>query len=205
MIAVYITGGIFLLLALLLIIPVSTDIKYKDKLFVKVKYAGINVFDNSKPKKPKQEGIKAEKPPEKRKKKENPITDIFNKKGKIEGIKFLSRLINVGISRIIWVIRKIKFRKFLLKITISSEDAANTAVIYGTVCATVYPLINLLDQNTDLTVKEVSIYTDFEKLSPEIETAIVLKTRLIYAVIAAVSLFFAYLKIKKESDKNGRK
>ena len=77
--------------------------------------------------------------------------------------------------------------------------------MYGTVCAAVYPVINVIDQNTDLGIKKVNIYTDFDKLSPEIEASVSLKTRLIYAVIAAATLFFEYLRIKKESDKNGRK
>lgn len=209
MIALYIIGGIILLLLLLLIIPVSADMRYKDKFTVSVIYGGIKVFDSSKPKrkkmqKPEQSKNEQEKPTEEKQKKENFITKIFNEKGKIEGIKFLGSLIKLAVSRIIWLIRKIKFRQFFLDISIASDDAANTAISYGAVCAVVYPIINLLDQNTDLSVKKVNIYTDFDKLSPEIEAAISVKTRLIYAVIALISVLFAYLKLKKESDKNGR-
>ena len=210
MIALYIIGGIILLLLLLLIIPVSADMRYKDKFTVSVIYGGIKVFDSSKPKKQKPQ--KPEKPEseqeipttEKTQKKENFITKIFNEKGKIEGIKFLGSLIKIAVSRIIWIIGKIKFRQFFLDISVASDDAANTAISYGAVCAAVYPIINLLDQNTGLSVKMVNIYTDFDKLSPEIEAAISVKTRLIYAVIALISMLFAYLKLKKESDKNGR-
>ncbi|MBR6903051.1 MAG: DUF2953 domain-containing protein [Clostridia bacterium] len=210
MIALYIIGGIVLLLLLLLIIPVSADTMYKDKFTVSVIYGGIKVFDSSKPKKQKPQKPQIsesnqEKPTaEEKQKKENFITKIFNEKGKIEGIKFLVALIKLAVSRIIWMLKKIKFRQFLLNISIASDNAANTAISYGAVCAAVYPTINLLDQNTDLSVKKVNIYTDFDKLSPEIETAISVKTRLIYAVIALISMLFAYLKLKKESDKNGR-
>lgn len=203
MIALYIIGGIVLLLLLLLIIPVSADMMYKDKFTVSVIYGGIKVFDSSKPKKQKPkkpENLKSEqeKPTEQKKqKKENFITKIFNEKGKIEGIKFLGSLIKIAVSRIIWIIGKIKFRQLFLNISIASDDAANTAISYGAVCAAVYPTINLLDQNTDLSVKKVNIYTDFDKLSPEIEAAISVKTRLMYAVIALISILFAYLKLKK--------
>lgn len=209
MIALYIIGGIILLLLLLLILPVSADMRYKDKLTVSVIYGGIKVFDSSKPKEEKPQMLEQskneqEKPTEEKQKKENFITKIFNEKGKIEGIKFLSSLIKLAVSRIIWLIKKTKFRQFFIDISIASDDAANTAISYGVVCAAVYPIINLLDQNTDLSVKKVNIYTDFDKLSPEIEAAISVKTRLIYAVIALISVLFAYFKLKKESDKNGR-
>lgn len=207
MIALYIIGGIILLLILILIIPISADIRYKDELFVKVKYGSIGVFDSSKhnPENEKEKPSVKKENKKAKEKKENTITKIFNEKGKIEGIKFLARLIKSAISRIIWVIKKISFRKFFVKIVVSSDDAANTAIAYGAVCAAVYPIINILEQNTNLSVKEVGIYTDFEKISPEIETAVTLKTRLIYAVIAGISLLLEYLRIKKESDKNGRK
>ena len=204
MIALYIIGGIILLLILILIIPISADIRYKDELFVKVKYGSIGVFDSSQhnPENEKEKPSVKKENKKAKEKKENPITKIFNEKGKIEVIKFLACLIKYAISRIILVI---SFRKFFVKIVVSSDDAANTAIAYGAVCAAVYPIINIFEQNTNLSVKEVGIYTDFEKISPEIETAVTLKTRLIYAVIAGISLLLEYLRIKKESDKNGRK
>lgn len=209
MTALYIIGGLFFFLFVLLIIPVSADIGYRDKLAVAVKYGGIKVFDSAKPKKDKPATAKKqpEKPAkaEKKPKKDNFITKIFKEKGKIEGVKFCFSLIKLALSRIIWVIKKIKFRKLFLDISVASDDAANTAISYGTLCAAVYPLVNFIDQNTGFDVKKVNIYTDFDKLSPEIEISVSAKTRFIYAVVAAVSMLFAYLRLKKESDKNGRK
>lgn len=196
------------MLLLLLLIPVGADIAYRDTLALALKYGGIKVYDSKKKRQPSQDNVKSEersKEKAQNKKKENFISKIFKEKGKIEGIKFCFSLIKAVISKIVWVIRKIKFKNFYLNISVASEDAAKTAVIYGTVCAAVYPVITLIDQNTDLHVKKVNIYTDFDKLSPEIEVSVSIKTRLIYAVIAAVTLFFEYLRIKKESDKNGRK
>ena len=53
MIALYITGGLILIILLLLIIHVSADMRYRDKFFISVKYGGIKVFDSKKQKKPK--------------------------------------------------------------------------------------------------------------------------------------------------------
>ena len=208
MTAVYIICGVLLFILILLIVPVSIDIDYRDKLFVKVRYAGIKFFDSDKQKdKKKPEDKKTAKAEHKvsGKKKEGYIARLFREKGKIEGIKFCFALAKAVISRAVFVIKRIRFRELLIDISVASDDAANTAISYGAVCAAVYPTVNLLDQKTSLTVKKVNVYTDFDKLSPEIEAAVLLKTRLIYALIASVSLFFAYLRLKKESDKNGRK
>lgn len=208
MIALYVIIGIFLFLFCLLIIPVSAELRFHDKLFALVRYGGIKVFDTSKnPEKTKKlAAAHGKKDTENGKKKKKPkkksfIAEIFEKNGKIAGIKFCARLIKAAILKIIWVIRKIKFRDLILNICVSSDDAANTAIAYGEVCAVVYPVINLLDNVTTLTVKEVDVRTDFDKLSPDIEAAVILKTRLIYSLIALTSLYFTYRRLKKESDK----
>lgn len=207
MTALYIIAGILAFLILLLVIQVSVDINYRDKLLVSVRYAGIKVFDGSKPKKekPAKESKKQEKPAADKPKKKNFVSEIFRKNGKIEGVKFIFGVLKITLSRIIWMLKKIKFRNLYLDISVASDDAANTAVTYGAVCAAVYPVINLLEQNTGFFAKEINIYTDFEKLSPEIKAAISLKTRLIYALITLIFWLTAFLKLKKESGKNGRK
>ena len=208
MIALYVTGGILLLLFCLLIIPISVELRFHDEVSALVRYGGIKVFDTSKnPEKTEKlaaahgkkntgDGKKAKKP-----KKNSFIAEIFEKKGKIEGIKLCARLIKAVLLKTVWVIKRIKFRNLFLDICVSTDDAANTAIVYGEVCAVVYPVINLIDNMTTLTVKKVNVRTDFDKLSPDIEAAVLLKTRLIYGLIALISLYFTYLKLKKESDK----
>ena len=65
-------------------------------------------------------------------------------------------------------------------------------------------MIALIKENTEIGVERINVTTNFDRMSPEIEAAVSLKTRLIYAVIAAVSMLFSYLRIKKESEKNER-
>ena len=209
MTALYIIGGILLFLFVLLLIPVSAEISYIDDFNLRVKYGIIKVFDNLKPKKPKKEkpkksksdsGKKKEKP-----KKESFISRVFKEKGKIGGIKFCFAILKAVFSKLIWVLKKISFKKLFLDITVSSDDAANTAVTYGAVCAAVYPVIALIKENTKIGVSEVNVSTDFEKISPVVKAAVAVKTRLLYAVIAAVALLAEYLRISKESEKNERK
>lgn len=208
MTAVYIIAGILLFLLILLLIPVSADLSYFDRLIVKVRYGGIKVFDSGKPKKEKPAKpakARAEKEGKKKSEKQNFISRIFKEKGTVGGIRFCFAVIKSALSRIIRVIRKIKIKKLALNITVASDDAATTAVSYGAVCAAVFPVIALIKENTKIGVEEVNVSTDFDKLSPEISAAVSLRTRLIYAVIAAVSMVFSYVRIKKESEKNERK
>ena len=213
MTALYIIGGILLFLLLLLIIPVSAEIGFLDTFAVCVKYGGIKVFDTSKPKKVKKpekekprsgkkqdEKLKKDKP-----KKDNFVTKIFKEKGTIDGVKFCFAVIKAGLQKVIWILKKITFKKLFLDITVSSEDAATTAVAYGGVCAAVYPVIAIIKGNTRVGVSEVNISSDFDKISPVIKAQVTVKTRLIYAVIAAISFIFSYFRIKKESGKNERK
>lgn len=207
MTAVIIICAVFLFPLVLLLIPVSADMIYRDSFSVSVKYGGIKVFDNSKPKKESKAQKTESKKEEisKKPKKENLISKLFKEKGKIEGIKFCFSFIKIAFSKIIWVIRKIKIKKLCLEVSVASDNAASTAIGYGAVCAAVYPTLNLINQNTEIGIKEINIYTDFDKLSPEIKISFSAKTRLVYAVVSAVALLFAYLRLKKESDKNGRK
>ncbi|MBO4733470.1 MAG: DUF2953 domain-containing protein [Clostridia bacterium] len=206
MTALYIIGGILLFLFVLLLIPVSAEISYIDDFNLRVKYGVIKVFDNAKPKKEKKakpkkpKGDRAEKG-----KKESFISRIFKEKGKIGGIKFCFAILKAVFSKLIWVLKKISFKKLFLDITVSSDDAANTAVTYGAVCAAVYPVIALIKENTKIGVSEVNVSTDFEKISPVVKAAVAVKTRLLYAVIAAVALLAEYLRISKESERNERK
>lgn len=209
MTAVYIIGGTLLFLLILLLIPVSADLAYFDRFIIKVRYGGIKIFGNDKPKKEEVTGEKAEKKSTEKKSgekagKTNFISRVFKEKGKIGGVKFCFAVIKSALSKIIWVIRRIKIKKLILSITVSSDDAANTAVAYGAVCAAVYPVIALIKENTEIGVERINVTTNFDRMSPEIEAAVSLKTRLIYAVIAAVSMLFSYVRIKKESEKNER-
>ena len=206
MTAVYIICGILLFL---LTVPVSICLNYSERFVIKVRYGGIKVFDSGKPEKEKAAKPKKEKKGGAEKgagkpEKQNFISRIFKEKGKIEGVKFCFAVIKSALSKTIWVIRRIKIKKLFLSITVSSDDAANTAVVYGAVCAAVFPVIALIKENTKIGVERISVLTDFDKLSPEINAAASLKTRLIYAVIAAVSMLFSYVRIKKESEKNER-
>ncbi|MBR4761006.1 MAG: DUF2953 domain-containing protein [Clostridia bacterium] len=207
MTALIIIVAVFAFIALLLLIPISAEVSFHDEFFAVIRYGGIKIFKSGKNKKtqgkPAGEDEASKKQEKSKPEKQGFIATVFKEKGKIAGLKFCFSLFELALKKIVWVLKRIKFKKFYLDISVASDDAAHTAIAYGALCAVAYPAVNLIERYSSFDIKKINIYTDFDKLSPEIEGSIQLKTRLIFALIAAVSLFFAYLKLKKESDKNG--
>lgn len=94
----------------------------------------------------------------------------------------------------------------MLDLTVATDDAANTAIQYGSVCAVLYPVLSLLQSTVDLKSKEVNINADFEKSKWEFKTSILVKAQLIYWIIAAIGTLKQYYKLqRKEREKYERK
>ena len=203
MTAVYIIVGLILLLAVLLLIPVFVYAEFSGEFSAKIKYGFITVFDTQK-KKPKRQDNKHEKqnkPKEKPKSKSKPSL-LFEKKkselGLFGAIKYFLDILKDLLARILWLVKRIDFKHFKLDLTVASDDAAKTAVTYGEVCAAVYPVLSLLNANTNLSLKQVNISADFNKTAIDAEISVILKTRLIYFVIMGIKTLFAYKNLIKE-------
>ena len=207
MTAVYIIVGLILLLAVLLLIPVFVYAEFSGEFSAKIKYGFITVFDTEK-KKPKRKDNKhekqnkpKEKPKSKSKKKSKPSL-LFEKKkselGLFGAIKYFLDILKDLLARILWLVKRIDFKHFKLDLTVASDDAAKTAVTYGEVCTAVYPILSLLNANTNLSLKQVNICADFNKTAIDAEISVILKTRLIYFAIMGIKTLFAYKNLIKE-------
>ncbi len=203
MTAVYIIVGLILLLSVLLLIPVFVNAQFSGEFSAKIKYGFITVFDTQK-KKPKRKDNKHEKqnkPKEKPKSKSKPSL-LFEKKkselGFFGAIKYFLDILKDLSARILWLVKRIDFKHFKLDLTVASDDAAKTAVTYGEVCTAVYPILSLLNANTNLSLKQVNISADFNKTAIDAEISVILKTKLIYFVIMGIKTLFAYKNLIKE-------
>lgn len=208
MTAVYIIAGILLFFFIILIIPVKVALDFSGGEFSFVLYYGlIKVFDSKKPRKEKPE---KDKPKDKEKsgqdkkegKKPSEIQKLFEHKKEKLGfggaVRFFLGIIGEIFGKLVWVIKKIKFRKFRLNLVVASDDAATTAINYGAFCAGIYPLLSFLSSNTNLTLKEVNISADYNKTAIDLDLSIFLKTRIIYFLVLAIEIFVRYKKLIKE-------
>lgn len=191
MVAIYIIGGIILLIALLLLLPITAQIKFQNEIFLKVKFLGITVYKL----KPEEEKDKQKEKSTKEKPKEkNP--GIFLKlkakhgfKGAIKEIfDFAGNVINSVKPQLL----KIKFRKFKLDLIVVGSDAAMTALDYGTVCGIVYPVLSFIDQNLNIKLKQINVSAGFKQNESEFSVSCDVKANAILLLIIAYKAFKEY-------------
>ncbi len=208
MIALIILGVFICVLAILLLLPLTVDLVYEREFILKIKYLGITLFDNKKtaePKKSKQ-AKKTSQDKESSPKKENFIKRTYKQKGLLGTIDYFSKVFTMVLKRFWWVAKRFKFRKFNFDLVVATSDAADTAIQYGEVCAVLYPVLSLLQSLIDFKPKQVNISADFDKTKWEFKTSILVKTRALYWIIAAVGLMVQFLKLqRKEREKYERK
>ena len=154
MIALYILGGILLLLLLLGCVKISFFASFCDKkpfVLLKVGFLSFPIVDGSAPKadapapskkkRKKQSGSKKDKPA----KPEKP-----SKKPKTPPVKpTVSELIHLFLSLVKNVLRSLglfgRIEELRLRVLVAADDAATTAVRYGQVCALISPVQAIAD------------------------------------------------------------
>lgn len=211
MTALFIAFIVILLLSILLFLPITADISYKKELSYRFKYAGIVLFDSEKrvdiksvKRKKKSKKVKKDTPDiEQKDKKEGFFKKIYNQKGFSGTIRYFASLLGIILKKLWWVIKHFKFRHFYLDLTVANNDSANTALEYGGVCCAVYPVLSLLESTANVKLKQININADFDRTEPQFQISFSVTTRLIYWLIAAISILIEYLKLqRKESENN---
>lgn len=210
MIVLIILGVIILLLLLLLFLPLTVDLAFDNQFLLKVRYSGITVYDNTKKRKPKIAEKHSEKAEQKKgdnasAKKDSFIKSTYKQKGLLGTIKYFSGILQIVLKKLWWVVKRLKFRKFKLDLSVATSDAADTAIQYGKICAAVYPVLSLLQTSADFKPSEMNISADFENKKSEFAVSVIVVTRLFYWLIAAISFLTQFLKLqRKEREKYER-
>jgi len=205
-IALIVLGVIIFILLILLFLPLSVDLKYENNLLLKIKYSGITLFNSEKNFGIKKSHKKKQKTENDAPKKENFLKKTYKQKGLLGTIGYFSEVFILIFNKICWVVKTFKFRKFTLNINVATSNAAETAISYGRICSSVYPVISFLETNTDFKAKEININADFDKNDSYFKLSTMIKTKLFFWLIAAVCLLFNFLKLqRKEREKYERK
>ncbi|MBQ8740566.1 MAG: DUF2953 domain-containing protein [Clostridia bacterium] len=212
-ITLIVLGVIFCLLLLLLFLPLTVDINYENEFVLKIKYSGITFFDSEKrvnlkksKKKKRQSKEYTEGTEESAPQKENFFKKTYKQKGLLGTVRYFSEILILLLKKIWWVIKRFKFRKFRLNLSVATYDAANTAINYGKICSAVYPVISFLETNADFKAKEININADFDKTDSRFQISTLVTTRVFFWLVAAIAALFEFLKLqRKESEKYERK
>ncbi len=205
MIALIIVLSLTAFFALLLVLPVSVSVQYDKKFDLKVKYAGITVYNTQNPKKQKKEPTTKNVQKSNKPKKDNFVKVQYKQRGLLGTIRYFCDVIVMIGRKLVHLIKKFKVKNFEMYLTVATEDAADTAIQYGTVCAAVYPTLAFIQSNMNFQPKKIDISADFDKKKSEFGISCVFSVKTIYLLITAFSAVKEYLKITKESETNERK
>ncbi len=194
MVALYIIGGVLLLIALILLLPITAQIKFNNDFFFKVKFLGITVYKlKEKQEKPKPEKSEKQKNEQKPEEKEQGIFAKLKAKHGFKGaIKEVFDFVSKVITQIKPQLLKIKFRKFKLDLIIVGEDAAMTAIEYGAVCGIVYPVLSFIDQNLNIKLKQINVEAGFKYSESVFSTSFDVKANALLLLIIAFKALKEY-------------
>ncbi len=186
MIVLYIILGLLAVIGLLLTVPIRVFGSVKDNVNLSVKFLFWNI--NILPSKKSKEAEPA-------KQSEN-AKKIIGKNGAFSTIKELFSVAKMLFGRVVWILRKVRIDRLEALITVADDDAAKTGIEYGATCSLVYPAVGFLGTFTDISHTNVSVVADFDSAESKIELDGEISLRLVWAVMAAVSALWQYIKIK---------
>lgn len=210
MIFLLILGIISALILLLLFLPVKVFIGFKEAFEVKIKLFGIKVFEIE-PESQEKTDEALDKMSDKNAKKdtEKKAKKIFSglkeRLGFTGAVKEVFKLLFDCLTHIKFLLRHIKINKIKLNISVASDDAAKTAIEYGSVCSAVYPVLALLDTVPNIGFKEINIRSDFEGSECDFSFSLQIGIQIFYVLISAFKIYKEYRKFVIRNEDNERK
>lgn len=207
MIAFIIIGAVILVLLAILFLPISVGVTFRDSFIIKIRFAGIKLYeidtDKEKTEKPTDEPEGKEKKP----KAEKPsfFDDLKKKYGFTGAVKEILRFAEDLLTHIKRLLRHIIINKVQLNLTVAADDAATTALEYGAICAAAYPVLALLSGVAKIKYKAININSDFNSMEPKFDFALNVKTRIFFLGVTAWGAYKEYTKFRERLEDNERK
>lgn len=148
---------------------------------------------------PIQEKPEKEKPKKKTEKKKKPdkktsIRDIIQEKGLFGFLEFLSHLAAIAANSVKRLMDHFQLKELKILVSVASEDAATTAVLYGSVGSVVYPAAGTLITAFHCTHYNVQVIPDFEQKDSSAQLYLHGSVRLVFVLAAMPYALLRYLK-----------
>lgn len=191
--ALIIIACILAIIILLLNIPVVLTFKADHNTNFSIKVLFFTIFPLKEKKK-----IGEQKP---QKKKGAYLKEYIEKNGFKNSISKIFEYLKIFLSSLKTIDKKIKITNFDCKITVGGNDAADTAIQYGAVCAVVYPFVNFLATITDFNFNDIVVNSDFDSGKYEIYLFFMVKIKIIYLLKMVFDIIIKIIKNKKEVQK----
>lgn len=215
MVALCIIGAVLMLLILIMLLPISLSVRYSDEFSMTAKIGFIPIKKSPSPKKKvkisdyslkaikkrRKKAIKAKAKAEKKKASAKPqhAKGSNKKKGLLDTLSLIKELLEAIIPGL-WGKLKIKISK--IYVTVGSEDAAKTALLFSAVNNSVAAILAYLDNASKIkgfSKSEISVRADFlaESVSADIDISFSLRTCQALKILFDTALKYVKLKIKK--------
>ncbi len=186
---------IFLLFGILMFSAVKLKIYLSKSGYIVIKYLFMrfkyDIYGDNKLKRVKRSNVKkADKKPSSKdtKKKDGYFKKIYTEEGIVEGTIKLLRMVKHIVSKILELVTECKVDNLVLDIKVASEEPAQTAIYYGSVCAVAYPALGILNGVVNIKKQNVNITADYKLEKPEVLFMLVIKLRVFKATKVALSL-----------------
>lgn len=187
---------------LLTMASVRLRISYYKELGLKISYLcfTFTIFpQKKKPPKKKEQAKKAKKQEEEKPKKENIFQTVYREKG-LEGLLHLLRsLVEIAGGTLKRLFTHLRAKKLSLHVSVANEDAAETALMYGKVCAVVYPSFSVLTGTMKCKKFEVAVVPDFQSGKTQIQGEADVTIRVAVLLITAAQALIRYMKTVKSA------
>ena len=170
------------------------------KLELKAKIMFFTLYDVNK----KNQKNETETPKKKKDKKQSRLSEYFKRlfgidtiadaanvkensetQGISDSVNKIVTVLSMMFGQIIWLFKKVRVHRFHVLAVCGGSDAADVAMEYGLVCASIYPLVGYIETNFDTkqNATDVQIGCDFEN-EAYFETDFIIKLRLIHIIRA---------------------
>lgn len=208
MVALYIILGIIALFCLFLFIRAKVNVVWCNELFVRVGLGFLSyefaLSDFKKEKAPAEEK-KEDKAPEKKKTKKKKKEKPKKEKKKTPFNEQLKFFYDIAVAVYKHFGKKVRIDRYVLKVSVGTDDAAQTAILYGAISAVMANLTALVLKFNHK--KNARIYSeckpDFLSESMDIYVDIGASVMLWNIVITGIKVLFIWLKkkVKKTAQK----
>ena len=105
-------------------------------------------------------------------------------------------------SRLKYVLKKLIVSHFKLNISVSADDAAQTALLYGGVCSVLYPVVAFLESFITFKEDDMKILCNYEKEKSELHLFLEAKIKVFYLLKAGFKLIPIIKNILREVKEN---
>lgn len=192
-----IIGAVVAIIIIFLNIPIVLQFKADDKTDFSIKFLFFKIYP-LKPKNIKNKGKKKSKKP-------NYLEKLIEKKGFKSAVDEIISYLKIIFNALKGVHKKIKIDSFDCRITVATNDAAETAIAYGAVCAAVYSLMGFLSSVINFNYKDIIINSNFDNDKYDLYLFFKLKIKIFHIITIIIKMLFDLIKNKKEVLSNERK